>query len=79
MKFEEWLIAQQSRQDLIGDLARVLSNHNGTEPTSRRKPDEHQLWADIVVRNVSSDRVFIFNEAWQEFQMAKEATRELME
>ncbi len=76
MKFEEWLIAQQSRQDLIGDLARVLSNHNATMPVSRRKPDEHQVWADIVVRKVNSDHVFIFNDAWQEFQLAKEATGE---
>lgn len=74
MKFEEWLIAQQSRQDLIGDLARVLSSHNGTGPVSRRKPDEHQVWADIVIRNASPDHVFTFNDAWQEFQLAKEAT-----
>jgi hypothetical protein len=76
MKFEEWLIAQQSRQDLIGDLARVLSSHNGAEPVSRRKPDEHRVWADIVIRNASPDHVVIFNDAWQEFQLAKEATRE---
>lgn len=76
LKFEEWLNAQQGRQDLIGELARVLGKQTGAESVSRRKPDEHKSWADIVIKTARPDHVAVFNEAWQEFLLAREATKE---
>jgi hypothetical protein len=48
-KFEEWLVDQQYREDLIGDLARLPVMQNSDQKISRRKPDEHKDWADIVI------------------------------
>jgi hypothetical protein len=42
LKFEKWLINQQYRDDLIGDLARVLSMQNTDRKPSRRRLDEHK-------------------------------------
>lgn len=75
LKFEEWLNAQQDRQDLIGDLARTLCIQSGAESVSRRRPDEHKNWADIVIKTAQPDHVAVFNEAWQEFLRAKAATK----
>jgi hypothetical protein len=76
IKFEDWLSAQQSRQDLVGDLARTLGLENDPAPASRRKPDEHMEWANIVIKTARPSYIAIFNEAWQEFVRAKEATEE---
>lgn len=73
LRFEEWLINQQYREDLIGDLARVLSTQNTYHKSSRRKPDEHKNWVDIVVRIDEPGYIPVFNEAWQEFLLAKQA------
>lgn len=79
LKFADWLDAQQGRQDLIGDLARVLGIQGGAETASRRKLDEHKNWADIVIKTATPDHVAVFNEAWQEFLLAKKATKESLD
>ncbi|HQF69859.1 MAG TPA: hypothetical protein PLH39_01120 [Promineifilum sp.] len=75
LKFEVWLKDQQSREDEIGELARIPSM-NGLEPTpSKRVIDEHHSWVDIVVRIVDERHVSVFNDAWQEFLLAKQAAQ----
>ena len=71
--FEEWLVGQQYREDLIGDLARLPSMQNIVRKPSRRKLDEHKDWADIVVGISEPGYIAVFNEAWQEFLLEKEA------
>jgi hypothetical protein len=44
--------------------------------SSRRKPDEHKNWADIVIRIAEPGHIAVFNEAWQEFLLAKQAAKE---
>lgn len=73
LKFEEWLLDQQKRKDLIGDLARAPAMQDPTHKTSRRKADEHKNWADIVIGSAEPDHIAIFNDAWQEFLAAKQA------
>jgi hypothetical protein len=73
LRFEEWLADQQNREDLIGDLARVPSMLNNDNKPSRRRSDEHKGWADIVIRIAEPGYIAIFNEAWQEFLLAKQA------
>jgi hypothetical protein len=73
LKFEEWLNNQQYRNDLIGDLARLPSLQNADLKSSRRKSDEHKNWADIVISIADPEHVAVFNEAWQEFLLAKQA------
>jgi hypothetical protein len=79
LKFEEWLVAQQERRDLVGELARVPGMYNGAEPVLKRKSDEHKIWAHIVIKIASPGHVAVFNEAWQEFLLAKEATKESLD
>jgi hypothetical protein len=74
MKFAEWLNDQQSRQDPIGELARTPGMWSGGDATSRRKPDEHKVWADIVIRSARPGHIAVFNTAWQEFLQARKAT-----
>lgn len=76
LRFEKWLIDQQDREDLIGDLARVLGMRDVHPKTSRREPDEHRNWADIVIGIAESEHVYVFNEAWQEFLVAKQAAKD---
>lgn len=76
LRFEEWLIKQQYRKDLIGDLARTPSMHDIEPKSSRRKLDEHKNWADIVIGMAEPECVAIFNDAWQEFLLAKQAAKE---
>ena len=71
LKFEKWLINQQYRDDLIGDLARVLSMQNIDRKLSRRKSDEHKNWVEIVIGIAEPGYIAVFNEAWQEFLLAK--------
>lgn len=73
LKFEDWLTAQQGRKDLVGDLARVPSLQNVDHEMTRRKPDEHQKWADLVIRIAEPGHIYVFNDAWQEFLLAKQA------
>lgn len=73
LRFEEWLIDQQYREDRIGDLARVPDMQNIDHKRSRRKPDEHKNWADIVIGIAESGHIAVFNQAWQEFLLARQA------
>ena len=75
LRFEEWLVTQQLREDLIGDLARVPSLQNINHEISRRKPDEHKSWPDIVIRIAEPGHITVFNEAWQEFLLARQAAQ----
>lgn len=74
LRFEEWLFDQQYRDDLIGDLARVLSMQNIDGKPSRRKSDEHKNWVEIVIGIAEPGYIAVFNEAWQEFLLAKQST-----
>ena len=71
--FGEWLTNQQYRNDLIGDLARVLSMQNASEKPQKRGHDEHKIWVDIVIGITEPGYITIFNEAWQEYLLAKQA------
>ncbi|MBK8902405.1 MAG: hypothetical protein IPM53_14560 [Anaerolineaceae bacterium] len=75
LTFGDWLIDQQSRQDSIGELARVSGLQNPEMKSSRRKIDEHKNWAKLVVNNVSPGYIEVFNEAWQEFLLAKQIAK----
>lgn len=75
LTFGDWLINQQYRQDSIGELARVLGLQNSENKLSRRKIDEHKNWATLVINNVSPGYIDVFNEAWQEFLLAKQAAK----
>lgn len=79
LKFEEWLIDQKERKDLIGDLARVLILQELESKPSRRKTDEHKKWADIIIKIPEPRFIFIFNEAWQEFLVAKQLAKDVLE
>lgn len=79
LTFGDWLINQQTRQDSIGELARVSGLQNPEIKLSRRKIDEHKNWATLVVNNVSPGYIEVFNEAWQEFLLAKQAATSSLE
>jgi hypothetical protein len=78
LKFEKWLINQQYRDDLIGDLARVLSMQNIDRKLSRRKSDEHKDWVEIVIGIAEPGYIAVFNEAWQEFLLAKQSAEDTL-
>jgi hypothetical protein len=78
LKFEKWLINQQYRDDLIGDLARVLSMQNIDRKLSRRKSDEHKNWVEIIVGIAEPGYIAVFNEAWQEFLLAKQSAEDTL-
>lgn len=73
LKFEEWLTGQHHREDSIGDLARVLSISNLAHKVSRRKSNEHKSWVDIILSIPEPGYIYVFNEAWQEFLLAKQS------
>jgi hypothetical protein len=73
LRFEEWLNNQQQRNDLIGNLARLPDLQNEIFKSSRHKSDEHKNWADIVISIAEPGQIVVFNEAWQEFLLAKQA------
>lgn len=75
IKFGEWLVTQQHRKDLIGDLARIPSLQTINHAIPKRKPDEHKSWADIVIRIAEPGYITVFNEAWQEFLLARQAAQ----
>lgn len=72
-------MAQQYREDLIGDLARVPSLQNINHEVSRRKPDEHKNWVDLVIRITEPGHIAVFNEAWQEFLLARQAAKDSLD
>ena len=76
--FEEWLFDQQYRDDLIGDLARVLSMQNIDRKPSKHKSDEHKNWVEIVIGIAEPGYIAVFNEAWQEFLLAKQSTEDTL-
>jgi len=78
MKFEEWLVSQQNREDVIGDFARVLDVEDVRQKFSRRKSDEHKNWADVVIGIAQPGYVDAFNEAWQEFLVAKQVAEDAL-
>jgi len=78
LRFEEWLFDQQYRDDLVGDLARVLSLQNIDRKPSRRKSDEHKNWVEIVIGISEPGYIAVFNEAWQEFLLAKQSTEDTL-
>jgi len=80
LTFENWLLNQQYRKDPIGELARVPGLQHPEIKSSRRKSDEHKDWATIIV-NIAAGPGFIevFNEAWQEFLLAKQAAKSSLE
>lgn len=77
--FEEWLVSQQYREDLIGELARLPSMQNIERKPSRRKPDEHKNWANIVVGISEPGYIAVFNQAWQEFVVAKQTAKDALD
>ena len=79
LKFEKWLINQQYRDDLIGDLARILSMQKLEHKISRRKSDEHKNWVDIVIGIAEPGYIAAFNEAWQEYQLAKQTAKDSLD
>ena len=75
LRFDVWLKEQQSRQDEIGELARVPSMIGLELTPSKRVVDEHHSWVDIVVRIADARHIPVFNDAWQEFLSAKQAAQ----
>ena len=73
LKFGEWLLNQQYRDDLIGDLARVLCTKNIDDKPQRRGHDEHKIWVDIVIGIIDPGFIPVFNDAWQEFLLVTQA------
>lgn len=79
LKFVSWLSEQRSRNDDIGALARVPAMQTLEASPPKRGSDEHHSWAEVVVRMADARHVPMFNDAWQEFLLAKEAAHDLPE
>ena len=79
LKFDQWLIDQQNREDVIGIFARVPAMQDVLQKPSRRKLDEHKNWADVVISIALPGHIDAFNAAWQEFLLAKQAAQESVE
>ena len=79
IKFGEWLVDQQYRDDLIGDLARLPIMQNSDPKSSGRKRNEHNNWADIVIEIPQPGYILVFNDAWQEFLLAKQAAADSLD
>lgn len=80
LTFEDWLNNQQSRKDLVGAFARAVHTQTIDLKPTRHKRDEHKLWADVVIHlNRLDNYTVAFNDAWQEFLLAKETTKDLPE
>ena len=41
--------------------------------TARHKPNEHKNWVDVVIGLAKTGYIPVFNDAWQEYLLAKEA------
>jgi hypothetical protein len=76
LRFEDWLNDQQQREDLVGDLARSPSMQTNDLQFSKRKSDEHKTWVEIVIKLSDPRYIAIFNEAWQEFLLAKKVAKD---
>jgi hypothetical protein len=76
LRFEEWLNDQQYRDDLIGNLARVPGIQAIDPSVSNRRFDEHKGWVDTIIRLEEPGFIFVFNDAWQEFLLAKKAAED---
>ena len=76
LRFEEWLVGQQYREVLIGDLARLPSMQNIDRKPTRRRSDAHKKWAEIVINIPEPGYITVFNEAWQEFLLANQTATE---
>lgn len=79
LNFKAWLFEQQHRKDPIGELARTPSLQDPDIKTSQQKRDEHKIWATIIVHIPRPGIVEDFNEAWQEYLLAKEAAESPVE
>ena len=79
LRFDEWLIDQQNRDDLIGELARIPAVQNANHKPTRRRFDEHRSWVDIIIGIAEPGQVYAFNEAWQEFLLAKQLANDTLE
>ena len=79
IRFGEWLVDQQYREDLIGDLARLPIMQNSDQKSLKRKPNEHNIWADIVIGISQPGYISVFNDAWQEFLLAKQAAADSLD
>lgn len=77
LKFEAWLSEQQSREDEIGALARLPTVQEYEATVSKRRVDEHHSWVNFVVGILDRRQVPVFNDAWQEFIVAKKAANEV--
>lgn len=77
LTFKEWLLNQKGRKDRIGKLARAMAEIDFSYVQPRRKPDEHKRWANIITRHGKPEHVPTFNQAWQEYQAAKQAMKQL--
>lgn len=73
MLFEIWLVEQQTRQDEIGEFACFWGRQDTLTTIPKRYADEHKRWAYLVSRVASPGHIAIFNAAWQEFLLAREA------
>lgn len=79
LRFEAWLIDQRERQDLVGDLARVLNKPEMAHKFPARKNDEHKNWAEVVIRTEQPGYIDAFNDAWQEFLLERQTAKESLE
>ncbi len=70
--FQDWLLQQQSRADLVGNLARAVSTTDPHYTPTRRKNDEHKKWADIITRQGKPEYIQAFNGAWNEYLAIKD-------
>ena len=46
------------------------------EHKATRRVDEHKNWTEIVIKIAEPGHIATFNEAWQEFLLAKQAADE---
>ncbi len=79
LKFQTWHSEQQDRGDGIGDLACMLSKKDLSSVSSRRKENEHKSWSDIVISISEPGYIAIFNDAWQEFELAKHSEEDSLD
>lgn len=77
LKFDAWLSDQQSRDDEIGALARMPGMQGHELKESKRAIDEHQVWVNIVIGIPDRRHVPVFNDAWQEFLVAKQDANDI--
>jgi hypothetical protein len=79
LRFEVWLVAQEAREDVIGDFASFWGRQEIPPPFSKRKVDEHKKWAERVCRISQPGHISAFNTAWQEYMLAREAEEDRLE